>query len=154
MSIPGTVIAVLVAIALLALLGVSCGAIQGNDANLADLDAGWAEALNDLIGRKPSVSLGDLSSGQAACTQDERLTISTGAACGYFMEPDGAVRELSLRLVTGSSATVAIQQGDFSEGTTLTPGSPSADFDILPDDTATVTITCAIFGQTCSLTVE
>jgi hypothetical protein len=136
------------------MLGVSCAALQGNDASVGDLDAGWAEALNDLIGRKPSISFDDLSSGQASCLQNDRLNVAAGGACGYFIQSDdSSVRELTLQLTIGLSATVTVQQGDFSESATLTGGSASAGFDVLPDDPASVTITCA-FPSPCTLTVE
>lgn len=154
-SIPGKVIAVLVAIGLLFVLGVSCSAIQGNDASLGDLDSGWAEALNGLIGRKPSIAFDDLSSGQGGCLQNGRLTISPGGACGYFIQSDdSAVRGLTLRMESGLSATVTVQQGDFSEEETLGSGATSDELDILPDNNANITISCALFGSICTLAVQ
>lgn len=147
-------IVVLAAIALLFFLGVSCGALQDDTAAVSDVRDGWTRTLNDLIGRKPSISIDDLSTQQLSCLQNEQLRIPAAGGCGYTIQAEErAVRELSLRLVGGSNATVAVQQDDFSEDALLTGGQSAASFDVLPDDPATVVITCAA-AVPCTLVVD
>jgi len=145
---------VLAAIALLFMLGVSCGALQDDNVAVGDVRDGWARTLNDLIGRKPSISVEDLSTQQFSCVQNEQLRIAPTGGCGYTLQAeDRAVRELSLRLVSGAIAVVSVQQGDFTEDAQLTGGQRAASFDVLPDDPATVVITCPGAAE-CRLVVE
>jgi hypothetical protein len=140
---PKLAVALLVAIVLLFVVGVSTGAFHSSNS----LTSGWVEALKNGV-HPDSLTLSEVQASPSSCIQSGKLVIGGGGTC-VLQVAAGAVnvRRLRLTIQAGLAAITAVQKPDSS-------GKPSL---VLDDETIPKTHNFAsidIYQQGADITIH